>query len=94
MKRVIIPSPPNPEDALYRSNPLAHSRAMFDWANAVKGKIESASLVNDAPAAQTILATNFTTNTVATGTTTGTDLSNVVCSLIAALTAKGILKSH
>jgi hypothetical protein len=57
--------------------------------NQVKGAIEDASRVNDAPLGQQFLSTNFTTNTVITGTTTGTDIANFVASLVAAMTARG-----
>ena len=91
MKRVTLPQPPNADDPLYRDNAMAFMRATSDWMRRVKGMIEDASRINGTPMGQAFLATAFTTNTVATGTTTGTDLSNVVASLIAAMTASGLV---
>ena len=56
--------------------------AVFQWMQQVKGRLETDSKTNDAPAGQPFLATNFTTNTVVSGTTTGTDLANAVASLV------------
>ena len=42
MKRVIIDNPPKPDD--YKNNPLAYMRAVSDWMNRTKQKIETASL--------------------------------------------------
>ena len=91
LRRTLLPLPPNPDDAQYSAQPISYSRAVFDWMNRVKGRIEADSVVNDRPAGQRFLSTNFTTNTVATGTTTGTDLANVVASLVQVLTDKGLL---
>lgn len=94
MKQIVLPKPPNPDDPQYNKNPLAHQRAMFDWAQQVKGKLEEAGRINSAPAGQPIAVSSFTTNTAITGTTTGTDLSNAVCSIVQALISKGILTSN
>ena len=87
MRLLILPTPPDP--ARYR-NAMELARAQFDWMTRVKSVIEQTAKVNWAPATPTILATNFTTNTVVTGTTTGTDLANVVATLVQILTNKGI----
>jgi hypothetical protein len=91
MKRLALPNPPNPDDQMYASNPLAYNRAVYTWMQQSKGLIEQASRVNDVPAGQAIIAENYTTNTVLSGTSSGTDLANGVCSLIDTLTQKGIL---
>lgn len=88
MKRLVLPAPPVIQDGV---NPLAYMRQMHDWAQRVKGVLEDTAKINWSPCGQAILATNFTTNTVVSGTTTGTDLSNVVSSLVTILRAKGIL---
>lgn len=45
-----LPTPPNPDDAQFRSNPLAYSRAIYDWAQRTKGKLEqSHSISNGIP---------------------------------------------
>lgn len=91
MQNLSLPDPPNPDLPQYRGNSLAWQRAAMDWMGRAKGIIQTAH--NDAirPAGQQFLATAYTTNTVASGTTTGTDLANVVASLVATLTQKGIL---
>lgn len=81
VRRLVLP--PMPQNAT-----LAQVR---QWGEQVKSLTENYARLQSAPAGQQMLATNFTTNTVCTGTTTGTDLSNVVSSLIATLTEKGIL---
>ena len=90
MKQLNIPNPPDPGS--YPGNPLAWQRAVFDWMQRVKGVVQD--VVNDAqrPCGQQMAdPTAYTLNTVATGTMTGTDLANVVCTLIYTLTNGGIL---
>ncbi len=91
MKRVSIPNPPNPMDAQYVKNTLAYERAVYDWMTRVKGALESCSAVNDTPCAQNIVVGSYATETAVSGTSTGTDLANAVCTITAALTTKGIL---
>jgi hypothetical protein len=90
MRRTLLPSPPNPDDATYGSA-LAFNRAVYDWMLKVKGRVEADSRVNDTPAGQQFLATNFTTNTVANGAATLPDLANSHASLVQVLTDKGLL---
>jgi hypothetical protein len=90
VKRLILPIPPNPSEAQF-ANPVALARAQWEWNTRVKGTLEDAWRINSAPCGQQISASSFTTNTSVTGTTTGTDLSNVVATLIQILTDKGIL---
>lgn len=48
----ILPLPPNPDDGQYKGNPLAHSRALYNWANVSKGRLEQAqSIINGIPIA-------------------------------------------
>lgn len=91
MKRITLPSPPNADEPQYRQNQQAFNRAMTRWASQVKGLIEDASRVNDIPLGQQFLASNFSTNTLVSGTTTGTDLSNFVASLVQAMTERGFV---
>lgn len=89
MPRVLnIGQPPDP--AAYPS-PIAWQRAAYDWMQRMRGVIQDAHNEVIRPAGQQMLATSFTLSTVATGTTTGTDLSNVVATLIDVLTQKGVL---
>ena len=92
MKQVNIPTPPDPQTPQYRGNPLAWQRAATEWMQHVKGVTENGFREVAKPCGQQMASpTSFTTNTAVTGTTTGTDLSNVVCSLIAALIQGGVL---
>lgn len=92
MKKITLPIPPNPDDQQYRGNSVAYNRAAFSWMNDVKGKLEQASQQNDTPIDQSFAVSSFSTNTSLSGTSTGTDLSNFVCSLIAAMQKKGLTK--
>ena len=91
MKHLSLPDPPAADSPQFRGNALAFQRAASDWMARAKGLIQSAHNDVASPCGQQMLATSFVLNTVATGTTTGTDLSNVVASLISVLTQKGIL---
>lgn len=91
MKRIRLPMPPNPNDSGYATSPMAYQRAVHDWMMRTKEALETASAVNDVPAAQPLVSTSFTTNTMITGTSTGTDIANFVCSLVAVLTQRGII---
>lgn len=85
---LVLPTPPNPSQS---SSQSAFNQAMFAWGNRVKQLLEQAVNQATAPAGQQFLATSFTTNTVASGTATGTDVANILASLVQTLTAKGIL---
>lgn len=89
MKRVLLPEPPNPDAIMYRGNPMAWMRAVSDWMHRTKGLIEDASRINDGPIGQAFVVGSFTTNTMIDGTTTGTDLSNFVASLVQGMTDGG-----
>ncbi|HKS74808.1 MAG TPA: hypothetical protein VJQ82_16505 [Terriglobales bacterium] len=92
MKRVILANPPNPDDAQFRGHPLAYNRALFQWANDTKGKVEQASRVNDVPLSQSfIVSGTFMSSNTVTSTMTGTDLANFICSFITALTSRGMV---
>ena len=81
VRRLVLPTVP----------PNASLVDLRQWAMQVKSLTENYSRLQSAPSGQQMLATNFTTNTVCTGTTTGTDLANVVASLIMTLLNKGVL---
>ena len=87
MRNLSIPQAPNPD--LYPS-PIAWQRAMFDWMQRTRGVIQDAHNQLARPCGQQISATDYTTNTAVTGTTTGTDLANALCSLIAVLQQGGV----
>lgn len=88
MKRIYLPEPP--EASNYGNNTLAFMRALSEWARVTKGNIEQASTVNDTPMdTPFIVSGTFAINTNVNGTMTGTDVSNFICTLIAAMTRKG-----
>ena len=91
MRRLSLPKPPDPDHPAFKSNPHAYSRAMYDWARQVKQLTEQAHNITASPCGQQIQVSSFTTNTALSGTATGTDLTNFVCSLVATLQDKGIL---
>lgn len=91
IRRTLLPNPPSPADAKYKGNQTALLADMCAWMAQAKGIIEQVSRLQSAPCGQQLLATNFTTNTVITGTSTGTDVANFVASFVAALTNKGII---
>lgn len=90
MNRTQLPAAPNPDNPTYIGNPILWQRAMFAWANQVKGRIETDSSANITPVGPFVVGT-FTQ----TATITGTDaLSNFVASLVTALQAKGITAAN
>jgi len=91
MRRLSLPKPPDPDQPRFKTNPHAYNRAMYDWAQQVKQLTEQAHNISATPCGQQIQVSSFTTNTAISGTTTGTDLTNFVCSLVVALTNKGII---
>jgi len=91
MRPLNIPSPPDPASPQFSGNPIAWQRATAQWMQQAKGLLENAHNEVIRPCGQQMRSSGYVVNTVATGTTTGTDLSNVVATLIDTLTAKGIL---
>lgn len=43
----IVPNAPNPDDSQYRQNPLAFNRAVHQWMNQVKGKLEQSQVLSN-----------------------------------------------
>lgn len=91
MKQLSIPTPPNPDSQQYKSNPLAYSRAAYAWMQQTKGLIEQAHNSVATPCGQQLQVASFTTNTALEGTSTGTVVTQFLCSLVQALTNKGII---
>lgn len=92
MRVVVLPMPPNPNDAQYRGNTNSYNQAVYQWMVDMKGKLEAQSRQNDPPIGQSFAVSSYTTNTSLSGTSTGTDVANFVCSLIAAMQTKGLVK--
>ena len=89
MRRVTISIAPDPTQ--FPNNPLGFSRAVQTWMNQAKQQLEQASAVNDTPCDTPFVVGSFTSTTSVSGTMTGTDIANALCSLISALTKKGII---
>ena len=83
IQRLILPGAPDPEKATLRD--------VCIWIRSAKRLLEDYSRVQSAPAGQQLLASNFTTNTVITGTSTLADVANYVATFVTALTNKGIV---
>lgn len=92
MRVMKLPEAPNPDDLAYKSNPIAYNRAIYKWMQVTKGIIEQASIINDTPLNQPFLVTTgYTLTTSISGTATGTQVSNFLCTLVAAMTKKGLV---
>lgn len=92
--KITLPIPPNPDDISYKQNPLAYQRAIYNWMSVVKGKVENASAINDSPLDTPFIVSSFTTNTHLAGTSTGTDVSNFLCTLLSSLGRKGVTSTN
>ena len=91
MRIATLPNPPDSRHPQYQSDQQKFNHAVSDWMARVKGLIEQASRLNDTPAQNPMLATDFTAMTTVSGTMTGTDVSNALATLVDTLTQKGIL---
>lgn len=87
-----LPEPPNPQDQQYTNDPKAYNLAQYRWAQNVKSQLTSNSRINSRPVSQNFTVSSFTTATTLTGTDSTTNVAQVLCTLIQALTVKGILK--
>lgn len=92
MKRVILPDPPKADDYQYQNNQLLYNRAVSEWLRASKGLLEQASKINDSPLNQAFMITTssaFVLTTALSGTSTGTDIANFICSFVQAMIKTG-----
>ena len=91
IKHMTIPNPPKATDPIYRSNQFAFNRAVEDWCARVKQQLENNSLLSQQPAGPIVLSTGYTaTSTVGTSSSV-LSVSNMLCTLVNALTVKGLL---
>jgi hypothetical protein len=88
---ITLQTPPSPDDGSFKNNPLAYNRAIYQWMNDTKSKIEKNSQIMDSPLDQNFVISSFSTNTQLTGTSSGTDISNFICTLVAAFTRKNTI---
>lgn len=94
MKTTAYPDPPNPNEPTYSRDPKVYNLAMYRWACQMKSELQGKGRINDRAVATSFVPTAFTTATTITGTDTTTNVAQVLCTLIQALTDKGILKTH
>lgn len=94
MKQIVLPVPPNPDDNMYKNNPVAYNRAMFQWATHTKGLLEQQSNINNVPLDQPITLNSYTVQQTISGTTTGTALSNFVSTLAASMIRRGFISPY
>ena len=90
MKLLALPVPPNPDDASY-TDLKTYARAQYQWALQMRGALLQAVNVNAQPAATPFAVGTYSTTTAVSGTTTGTDLSNFISTLVEAMTSKGLV---
>lgn len=87
MKNIILPIPPR-----MLPNQIAFNQAMIDWMQRTKNIIEQASAVNDSPLNQNFVVTSgYTMTTAISGTATGTQVSNFICTFINSMINKGLV---
>lgn len=87
MKRIILPEAPRPT-----SDQNAFNQAIASWIQQSKGIIEQASKINDTPISQPFVVTSgYTLTTSIAGTSTGTQITNFLCSFISAMINKGLI---
>lgn len=91
MKQIALTEPPDPADYNYKDNQMAYNRAVFRWMNEIKNRIETASHFNDIPMDQNFIFGSYTLTTSIAATSTGTDITNFICSVVAAFTRKGLI---
>ena len=91
MRRLSLPQPPDPKQPKYTNNQAAYNQDVYVWMQKVKGLTEQAHNSVSTPCGQLMQVGAFSTNTSLSGTSTGTDVANYVCSLVQALTNKGII---
>ena len=88
---VAISDPPNPNDPAYSGNSKLYNQNMYLWACQLKSQLTQQNRTLVRPTSQSFQVTAYTTNTAIAGTSTGTDIANFVCSVVAALQNKGVI---
>lgn len=91
MKQIQLNEPPDPDDYNYKDNQIAYNKAVYRWMNDSRQRIEGASHFNDIPMDQNFVLGTYVLTTSISGTSTGTDIANFLCSLVAAFTRKGVI---
>lgn len=90
MKLTALADPPNP--ANYKNNQSGYNQDMYKWASNLKSQLTADTRVSNRAAAQNFYISSYTPASTLTGTDTTTNVAQVLCTLIAALTSKNILK--
>jgi hypothetical protein len=84
-----FPTPPNPEDAAYKNNPMGYNKAMYQWASLLTQKVQQNVKQYNTPLDQNFVLGSYTVGTALSGTSTGTDVANALCSLLASMIRRG-----
>jgi len=88
MKQIKLPIVPIPT-----GDPNKDVKALTEWATRTKFNIEQASSMNDSPLQQNLVLGSYTLTTAISGTSTGTSISNFLCTFINAMIQKGAITS-
>ena len=92
MKRVILPQIPSPPNPANQSSQIAYNQSVYQWLQQTKGILEQCSGANDTPMDQPfVVTTGFTMTSTISGTSTGTQVSNFICTLVNAMIKKGFI---
>lgn len=94
MKTISLPDPPNPSDMAFQNDQKAYNLATYRWMSNLKSQMQQQSRINDRAIAQNFSVSSFTISTALTGTDTTTNVAQVLCTLINAMTSKGMLKTQ
>lgn len=91
MKQIALNEPPDPTDYNYKEDQIAYNNAVYQWMVESRNRIEQASHFNDIPMDQNFVLGTYVLTTSIASTSTGTDITNFICSLVAAFTRKGLI---
>ena len=91
MARVQLPMPPNPLAPTYSNNRTQYEMDLYNCLIQWRGLLEQVTRQNSAPATNPIVLGTYTASNTVTGTATGTDVANMLCTVVNALTQRGIL---
>jgi len=94
MSILAISDPPNPNTQVYIQNPHLYNIAMYKWACALKSQIQQQNRTLSRPTSQNFSVSGYTTSTTLTGTSTGSDVANFLCSLVSSLKTKGVVSTY
>jgi len=87
MRKIILTQPPKPV-----TDQMVYNQAVYQWMLQTKIIIEQASALNDTPMNQNfVVTTGYALTTAISGTSTGTQVANFLCSFVNAMINKGLV---